>query len=246
MLPSHCYLSIVKLTTPVIFQFSETAWLIQFQTGFDVAANKVIHQLATWFLQHPLPGQSDIIPAYDCLMLCFSASNFGLGIEEIKKEAIEKKVEHALARIHAMCENVSTLSLDIPVYYDTTSGGDLHAMSMQLGISADEIIHVHCSRTYHVFMLGFLPGFCYMGEVDSRIAMPRKSTPAKVKAGAIGIAGFQTGIYPLDSPGGWHILGHTPLKMFDALRTPATLVQPGMQVAFVPISFSDYQSLLQA
>lgn len=231
------------LPTPHIHQLSETAWLIQFHTGLAVAANKAIHQLASWFAQNPMHGQSELIPAYDSLLICFS--NVTQLAHSKLNELIQKEVIQALASIEVTLDFSNSQTIDIPVFYNTNAGSDLDAMSQNTGMTVKEIIQVHSSPTYHVYMLGFLPGFCYLGEVDSRIAMPRKNLPAPVKAGAVGIAGVQTGIYPLNSPGGWHILGHTPLKMFDAFRNPSTLVQPGMQVKFVPIPLSDYQSLLQ-
>ena len=107
---------------------------------------------------------------------------------------------------------------------------------------------MHIAKPYRVYMIGFLPGFAYMGSVDSRIATPRKNQPrTAVPAGAVGIAGEQTGIYPSVSPGGWNIIGQTPLKLFDAGRTEPVLLQPGDTVHFYSINedeFNDYQSRL--
>jgi inhibitor of KinA len=110
-------------------------------------------------------------------------------------------------------------------------------------ISPEEVIALHTSKTYRVFMLGFLPGFAYMGQVDEKIAMPRKPQPVNIAAGSVGIAGRQTGIYPLDSPGGWQIIGKTPLKLFDAEREDPVLLQAGDHVQFFSISKNDFREI---
>ncbi len=131
-------------------------------------------------------------------------------------------------------------TISVPVCYDLQLGNDLSIMSELHKLSPDEIISHHQSITYHVFMLGFLPGFAYMGEVDERIATPRKAKPVPTKAGAVGIAGRQTGIYPLNSPGGWHIVGYTPVKMFDAVKETPAFLQPGNLVKFESIGLEEY------
>jgi len=110
-------------------------------------------------------------------------------------------------------------------------------------VSLEELIEVHSSKSYHVFMIGFLPGFAYMGPVDPRIATPRIPTPrTQIVAGSVGIAGEQTGIYPLSSPGGWNIIGRTPLKVFDPNSTQPVLFQTGDQVKFIPITKEEFKS----
>ena len=109
-------------------------------------------------------------------------------------------------------------------------------------ISVEEIIHLHASTTYRVYMLGFLPGFAYMGMVDEKIATPRKQFPAPVEAGSIGIAGRQTGIYPLNSPGGWQIIGRTPLKLFDKEKNDPTLFKTGDTVQFYSITKDEFEN----
>src|SRR4029078_4679764 len=102
---------------------------------------------------------------------------------------------------------------------------------------AEEVVRLHAAGTYRVFMLGFLPGFAYMGVLDARISAPRRSTPRlRVPAGSVGIAGGQTGIYPLETPGGWQIIGRTPYRMFDPMREKPSLMEPGDTVRFAPIT----------
>jgi inhibitor of KinA len=123
---------------------------------------------------------------------------------------------------------------------------DLEELVQQKHLSKQEIIQLHTSITYRVYMIGFLPGFAYMGEVDEKIAMPRRQQPrTAVPEGSVGIAGAQTGIYPFTSPGGWNIIGRTPLKLFDKDKEEPTFFKPGDEVTFYSITedeFAHYQS----
>ncbi|RLF64854.1 MAG: allophanate hydrolase, partial [Thermoplasmata archaeon] len=114
------------------------------------------------------------------------------------------------------------------------------------GLTEDDVIEIHSKPTYRVYMLGFTPGFAYMGGLDERIAAPRLETPRKkVPAGSVGIAGKQTGIYPIESPGGWRLIGRTPLKLFDPKKDPPTLLLPGDLVKFVPIDKEEFYRILK-
>ncbi len=131
----------------------------------------------------------------------------------------------------------------IPVCYETICAPDLLSLASIKGITTDELIRLHSSTTYRVFMNGFLPGFAYMGKVDETIAAPRLTTPRqKVPAGSVGIAGDQTGIYPMESPGGWQLIGRTPLALFNTDSSKPCLIEPGDQVQFYPISWNEFQN----
>lgn len=138
------------------------------------------------------------------------------------------RVERPVARV-----------VEIPVRYGGEDGPDLDAVAEWAGCSPDEVIARHASREYRVYMLGFVGGFAYLGSVDPSIAAPRHRTPReRVPVGSVGIAGAQTGVYPLTTPGGWQIVGRTGVQMFDVARTPPNLLQPGNLVRFVPVSRS--------
>ena len=132
----------------------------------------------------------------------------------------------------------------IPVCYDKCLGIDLENIVSKNKISIEEIIKIHTEETYLVYCLGFLPGFAYMGKVNESIQIARHASPRKeVFAGSVGIAGMQTGIYPMNSPGGWQIIGRTPLKIFDKTPTILGKLEAGNLIQFYPISFSEFEKL---
>jgi len=141
-------------------------------------------------------------------------------------------------------ENNSPLIIRIPVCYDLSLGIDLENLSTKNNISINEIIKKHCEEIYLVYCLGFLPGFAYMGKVNTKIQIARHASPRKeVMAGSVGIAGEQTGIYPMNSPGGWQIIGRTPLKIFDPNPSVLGKLQAGDRIQFYPIDFAAFEKL---
>lgn len=198
----------------------------------------LFHQLTSMEME----GVKDIIPAYTTLMVVYD-------IQKIKQRTNLSAYEYMYKKLQAVlkvsCINpVTNPCMEIPVCYDTFFGIDLNAIAEQKKISIEEIIQIHSSTQYHVYMLGFLPGFAYMGNVADRIVTPRLSTPRiQVAAGSVGIAGNQTGIYPLDSPGGWNIIGRTPIILFDTTKEQPCLLQPGNKIKFVSITKDEFESI---
>jgi inhibitor of KinA len=136
-------------------------------------------------------------------------------------------------------------TIEIPVAYGGECGPDLSAVAAFAGLSVEEAVALHHSVAYRCYMLGFSPGFPYLGRVPEAIAMPRLSEPrARVPAGSVGIAGSQTGIYPHDSPGGWRLIGRTPLRLYDPGRTEPFLIRAGDQIRFVPIDRQTYDQMV--
>ncbi|NLY36099.1 MAG: 5-oxoprolinase subunit PxpB, partial [Tissierellia bacterium] len=131
--------------------------------------------------------------------------------------------------------------LEIPVLYGGANGPDIDFVASHNGISQKGVIQIHCSRDYLVYMLGFTPGFAYLGGMNEKIATPRLELPRiNIPAGSVGIAGSQTGIYPMASPGGWQIIGRTPIKLYDPLATPPVLLRAGDYVRFIPITKEEF------
>jgi KipI family sensor histidine kinase inhibitor len=130
---------------------------------------------------------------------------------------------------------------EIPVCYGGEYGPDLERIAAHAGLSTSEVIRIHSGRDYLIYMMGFLPGFCYLGGLDERIHTPRLSSPRlRIPAGSVGIGGSQTGIYPMDSPGGWQLMGMTPVKTYDPARETPILVEAGDYIRFVPVSEAEY------
>jgi KipI family sensor histidine kinase inhibitor len=171
----------------------------------------------------------DIVPAYCAVGVHYDPLRTDL-------EALERVIREEARQVA-----VSALSdrpvVEVPVRYGGDDGPDLDAVAEWANCTPAEVIERHAARTYRVFMLGFVPGFAYMGRVDSRIAAPRRRVPReRVPAGSVGIAGEQTGVYPIATPGGWQLIGRTDAVMFEGTRTPPSLVRPGDAVRFVPIA----------
>ena len=127
-------------------------------------------------------------------------------------------------------------TIEVPVCYGGDLGPDLADVAARCGCTEDEVIRLHIGVEYRVYVVGFVPGFAYMGVVDDRLALPRRAVPrTRVPAGSVAIAAGQTGIYPIETPGGWHLLGRTPIRPFDENREPPVLFRPGDLVHFRPI-----------
>lgn len=134
-------------------------------------------------------------------------------------------------------------TVEIPVCYGGALGPDLDDVASRHGMMPDDVIRLHSSAEYLVYMVGFMPGFAYLGGLPDEIATPRRSSPrTAVPAGSVGIGGQQTGVYPLESPGGWNLIGRTPVRVFDLARDPSSLLVTGDRVKFCPISTAEYES----
>jgi inhibitor of KinA len=133
--------------------------------------------------------------------------------------------------------------IHLPVCYDEIFAPDLRQIANNRNIDAEDVINIHLSRVYRVYMMGFLPGFAYMGDVDERIQLPRKPQPETVVAGSVGIANAQTGIYPLDSPGGWQIIGRTPVRLFNPQAVQPVKLKAGEFIRFHRITTSEFEEI---
>lgn len=230
-------------TTYRIFSLGDAALTIDFGNVIDEVLNKKVLGLFTALRKNPLPGQIEAVPAYSSLTLYYDviALNRKIAPGKTCYEYMKEKVETLLSSNLNNNESEAPLR-KIPVCYDAVFGPGLEELAQTKNLSHKEIVQIHTASIYRIYMLGFLPGFAYMGEVDERISMPRKTQPENVAAGSIGIAGKQTGIYPLASPGGWCIIGRTPQKMFDINGDGTPYLNPGDKVQFVSISKDEFES----
>ncbi|PHS15921.1 MAG: hypothetical protein COA86_12970 [Kangiella sp.] len=187
----------------------------------------------------------DIIPAYQSLTLYYTEPLDD--IEKIKNQ-ISDIVKNTLLSITKSQQNKSKTStkkiIRIPVCYEAPFAPDLNTLASFLAITTKELIEKHTNGNYLVHMLGFLPGFLYLGGLDESLHYPRKNTPAiNIAKGSVGIGGQQTGIYPIESPGGWHIIGRTPLTLFDANKSKPTIAEPLDEIKFYAISSKEFIQL---
>ena len=199
---------------------------VQFSETIDEAVNERCIAAAETLERRRIHGVLDVVPTYNAVTIYFDPL-------KIDRRSLDVEL-HGLVESAPPATNPTPPTVEIPVSYGGASGPDLQAVAEFAGASPSEVIRLHTGKTYRVYMLGFLPGFAYMGSVDARIAIPRLETPRmRVTAGSIGIAGAQTGIYPCDTPGGWRIIGRTSEKMFDPSRQEAFLLKAGDRVRFV-------------
>jgi len=219
----------MSVPPPLFKPVGDAALLVSFEQRIDEQINRRVHALASSLLREPIPGLGEAVPAYSSVLVHYDPLRISLSevIQHINQLAYAPQADNLAAR----------KLVEIPTVYGGSRGPDLEGLARKRALSVDEVIALHSRVEYQVYLIGFTPGFAYLGSVDERIASPRLETPRlSVKAGSVGIAGRQTGVYPVDSPGGWQIIGWTPVRLFDPQRTPPSLLEPGDRVRFVPIS----------
>jgi KipI family sensor histidine kinase inhibitor len=213
----------------------ETALLLRFGEGLDAGINARVHAAAAALHVADLPGLVDIVPAYATLALHYEPAAWLDANGGIPWRNFESAVRAVLAT-PPMHETLAQRIAEIPVCYGGEFGPDLDALASHAKLDAAEVVARHAAATYTVAMLGFAPGFPYLFGLDAALEMPRRAIPrTRVPAGSVAIGGAQTGIYPSELPGGWQLIGRTPLVLFDARRDPPSLLTPGDRVRFVAI-----------
>ncbi|WP_416147863.1 5-oxoprolinase subunit PxpB [Salipaludibacillus sp. HK11] len=189
-----------------------------------------------------LPYITEMVPGYVTLTVYYIPSfspPFDTVIQELKN-----KMEHIG---EGNIQELKSRQVTLPVYYGGEQGPDLNDVASYHQINEQELIERHVASRYRVYMIGFAPGFPYLGGLNETIATPRRKTPRKqVSAGSVGIAGPQTGVYSVNSPGGWQIIGHTPVKLFDEKKQQPTLLKTGDHVTFKSVSKKEYDEIFQA
>jgi inhibitor of KinA len=249
---SRCYFanallpSVMPLTGPSYHLLSEYAISIQFGHSINENTLRIITSFNHYLLLHPFPGLVTTVPAYTTLSVFYEPVQV-IQSHQLQGDTPSEKVIHYLSSLYTKApirnNNISNTVI-IPVCYSSSFGPDLPEVANTNGLTIEEVIHLHTEATYTVYMLGFVPGFAYLGGMNERLATPRKPTPRQaVPAGSVGIAGGQTGIYPLETPGGWQLIGRTPLRLFDAGRPQPSWLQAGDLVTFQPISAAEFDDI---
>lgn len=220
-----------------IYPLGDSALMVEFGQQISASLNQQILQKARHLENQHYPWLDDIVPAYTTLTIFYNPlkveGSFPYG--KVKK-MIERELSSATDE-----EELSSRHIRIPVCYGGEFGPDLEEVASMNGLQPGDVVKIHTDPLYRVFFLGFSPGFPFLGGMDGRIAAPRKKVPRKkIPEGAVGIAGQQTGIYTQEGPGGWQIIGRTPLSLFSVSQNPPALIMPGDTVSFVPISREEF------
>ena len=222
---------------PTISPVGDRAISIDFGQVIDPIINRHIRQTIERIKELQLDGIIELVPTYCALLVEYDAILYSYS--EICN-IIEPTLEEGMA--NTINELVTVV--EVPTVYGGEFGPDLSFVASHNHLSEDEVISIHSGTDYLVYMLGFIPGFTYLGGMDLRIATPRLSSPRTlIPAGSVGIAGEQTGTYPSDSPGGWQIIGRTPVTMYDMSKAQAALLKAGDYVRYVPIDESEFHRI---
>ena len=217
-----------------IFPLGDNALTISFGNKISPELNDFVQKLEFFSEQNHFPGLIETVPAYASLSIFYDVLIVRRSFPEFTTafSAVKNFVENALQNLDEITEKESRL-IEIPVNFDKDFALDLEFIASTNNLTSKEVIKIFTAQTYRIYMLGFLPGFAYMGEVAEKIATPRKDSPRlKVPKGSVGIAGRQTGIYSLSSPGGWQIIGKTNVELFTPEAEMPTFLQAGDSVKF--------------
>ncbi len=212
--------------------------LVCFGTVVEEACNATVMALAATLAEKPIAGMGETVPSFASLLVTFNPL---ITDYDTAKTAVEQAI-HTMGTVAAATGKI----VEIPVCYGGTYGEDLPFIAQNAGMSEAQVIALHSAAPYRIYMLGFLPGFPYLGGLDERLHTPRLANPrTKIPAGSVGIGGQQTGIYPMASPGGWQLLGRTPLRLFAPEQGGKLPYLAGDSIRFVPIDEATFLKLEQ-
>jgi len=212
------------------------AALVEFGDAIDPAINRRVRDLLLAIERARPAGVRDLVPTYRSLLVLYDP--LAVSYDGIRRQVAD--LADSATAVPAPPPNV----VEIPTAYGGAFGPDLDFVASHNHLTPDEVIAIHAGTDYLVYMMGFSPGFTYLGGMSARIAAPRLKTPrTAIPAGSVGIAQQQTGIYPVESPGGWQLIGRTPVSLFDPRRTPPVLVEAGDYIRFVAVTLDEYAAI---
>lgn len=221
---------------PRILPSGDCAVLVEFSDSISEEANRKIRALYDNIQKEKIKGIVDLVPAFCSLLVSYDP-------KLISYRSLCTQLERCLSMASSV-ESTQKKVVAIPVCYEEEYGPDLKFVAEHAGLSIQEVIEIHTSREYLIYMLGFQPGFPYLGGLDERIFTPRLSTPRTlIRAGSVGIGGEQTGLYPLASPGGWQLIGTTPVKAYNPKKTPSIPYEAGDYIRFYPITKEQFREI---
>ncbi|MCR8938455.1 5-oxoprolinase subunit PxpB [Brevibacillus laterosporus] len=229
-----------------ILPLGDAAVLVQFKLADNGNADiyQLVQAFATHIEQHPFPGMIEFVPAFTSVAIYYDPITVKQVVNQRSDstayEIVVNKVHGMLAGHISQLESHSRV-IEIPVCYGGEYGPDLEEVAKYHQLAPEEVIRIHSQAMYKVYMIGFAPGFPYLGGMSSEIATPRRASPRlQIPAGSVGIGGEQTGVYPIETPGGWQLIGRTPLALFRPKQNPPSYLQAGDTVRFRPITQQEY------
>jgi inhibitor of KinA len=227
----------MQAPTPTIRPLGESAVVVEFGDVISESLNQLAISLCEELNSHPFAGFIEAFPAYSSATVFYDLVQVRRSFPQFKSafSSVESLILQTASRLSINDIMIGSM-IEVPVDFSARSGLDLESVALSCGLTVEKVIEIFTKSTYRVFMVGFLPGFAYMGEVDRRIRQPRRQQPRlKVPKGSVAIAGSQTGVYPLETPGGWQILGKTDIEFFRPFDATPSLLKPGDQVRFVAV-----------
>ncbi|SDX00994.1 sensor histidine kinase inhibitor, KipI family [Marinococcus luteus] len=216
-----------------IVPIGDHALSVQFENVISPSVNQKVHRLHEALKKEQPAGMSECVPGYRALTVYYDPL-------QIQCEHLYELISNVFGRMDEASEGTMK-TYYLPVCYDISFGQDIERLAVENELSVDEVVALHSGSSYFIYMLGFTPGFPYLGGLEERLRTPRLETPrGKVEAGSVGIADAQTGVYSIDSPGGWNIIGKTPVPLFNAAYDEPALLTPGHLLRFEPIAYKEY------
>jgi len=223
----------------LFYPLSECAVVVKFGHEMNMKTHQKVKKLSQYLNRNPFTGLVEVVPTYTTVTIYYNPLMFK-GVTGTPYQIVCEIVETYVSKLAAVELDESAV-IEIPVCYGEDFGPDLSYVAAHNELDVDEVVKIHTAGEYSVYMLGFVPGFPYLGGMSKRISTPRQTKPRQsVVAGSVGIAGNQTGIYPIESPGGWQIIGRTPVTLFQSELNPPSLMRVGDIVRFYSISRNTY------
>lgn len=229
-----------------MYALGDDALTIEFGNSILETHHIKVLELFTALQKDPLPGVVEAVPAYSSLTVYYDLMYLRdkatslLTVQQWVIKQLEERCASLQVNNQAVLDGIPVIS--IPVCYESAFAPDMNFVCREKELTPAEMIGLHTSKVYRVYMIGFLPGFPYMGETPDRLHISRKAKPVRVVKGSVGLAGNQTGIYPSDSPGGWQIIGRTPLPLFDASKQTPVFLEPGNKIQFYAVSSYEFEN----
>jgi inhibitor of KinA len=231
--------------TPVqLYALGDSAIVLQFGDAISQETHRAIQAVGAYLEEHPFPGFTEHVPAFTTLTVYYNPWLASQAGRLDPYAEVERQLQELLSQVQVPVDSVAAPIVEIPVCYGGSFGPDLKWVARHTALTPEQVVALHTAPEYLVYMIGFAPGFPYLGGMNEQLAAPRKDQPrAEVPAGSVGIAGKQTGIYSLPTPGGWQLIGRTPRRLFTPEAASPSLLRAGQRLRFVSITEDEFHQL---